>query len=272
MAVSDLLNLLLLALDLLQSWTDWKLGVFACKLTVFLSEGCTLCTILHITFLSLERYLVVCWPITAMTLVTRRRTWALIGCLWLGAAVSAAPFLVMMEVDHMGREVEKEVCSISKSSFSSGLVLAMIILYNLYVLVPLCILGLVYILIGRTLRLRPQSSRKDKSHRHTVKMLGVIFLAFVLCWLPYIVGLTMSYVSQITPPESTGNMASVTEPVSLSDWDLKTRAHTDTDDALCENTNNEIDTHSDADAHLVDSQPETLTDPGAVFYSKFHIL
>ncbi|CAB1430598.1 unnamed protein product [Pleuronectes platessa] len=71
----------------------------------------------------------------------------------------------------------------------------MIILYYLYVLVPLCILGLVYILIGRTLRLRPQRSRKDKSHRHTVKMLGVIFLAFVLCWLPYIVGLTMTYVS-----------------------------------------------------------------------------
>ncbi|XP_034448717.1 growth hormone secretagogue receptor type 1-like [Hippoglossus hippoglossus] len=209
MAVSDLLFLLLLALDLLQLWTDWKLGVFVCKLTMFLSEGCTFCTILHITFLSLERYLVVCWPITSKTLVTRRRTRALIGCLWLGAAVSAAPVLVMMEVkrveelDHMGKEVEKEVCRLSECSFSSGLLSAMMILYNLYVLVTLCILGLVYILIGRTLRLRPQSSRKDKSHGHTVKMLGVIFLAFVLCWLPVIVGLTMSYVSQSTPPEST---------------------------------------------------------------------
>ncbi|XP_047197681.1 growth hormone secretagogue receptor type 1-like [Hippoglossus stenolepis] len=282
MAVSDLLNLLLLPLDIYKLWTDLKLGDFACKLTVFLSECCTYCTILHITFLSLERYLVVCWPITSKTLVTHRRTRALIGCLWLGAAVSAAPFLVMMEVDHKGKEDEIEVCRLSKSSFSSGLMLAILILYNLYFLVPLCILGLVYILIGRTLRLRPQSSRKDKSHQHAVKMLGVIFLAFVLCWLPYIVGLTMTYVSESTgaespgtntdtnthsdmntPPESTGNMASVTEPVSLSDWDLKTQAHTDRDDALCENTNNEIDTLSDADAHLVDTQPETLNDPGA---------
>ncbi|XP_053299093.1 apelin receptor B [Pleuronectes platessa] len=275
MAVSDLLILLLLALDVLKIWTGWKLGVIVCKLSTFLTEGCIFCTILNITFLSLERYLVVCWPITSKTLVTRRRTRTLIGCLWLGAAVSAAPFLVMMEVDEM------EECRVSPSSFSSGLVLAMIILYYLYVLVPLCILGLVYILIGRTLRLRPQRSRKDKSHRHTVKMLGVIFLAFVLCWLPYIVALTMTYVSlgtgaesrgtntdtnthsdMNTPPESTGNMASVTEPVSLSDWDLKTQAHTNRDDALWENTNNEIDTHSDADAHLVDTQPETLTDPG----------
>ncbi|XP_062264062.1 growth hormone secretagogue receptor type 1-like [Platichthys flesus] len=288
MAVSDLLILLLLPLDLIEFWTSWKLGVFICKLRTFLIECCTFCTILHITFLSLERYLVVCWPITSKTLVTRRRTRALIGCLWLGAAVSAAPYLVMMEVkiekevDDMKREVEKEGCRVSQSSYSSGLVLAMIILYYLYVLVPMCILGLVYALIERTLRLRPQRSRNDKSHRHTIKMLGVIFLAFVLCWLPYIVALTMIYDSQRTgaesrgtntdtnthsdmntPPESTGNMASVTEPVSLSDWDLKTQAHTKRDDALWKKTNNEIDTHSDADAHLVDQQPETLTDPGA---------
>ncbi|XP_034449225.1 growth hormone secretagogue receptor type 1-like [Hippoglossus hippoglossus] len=186
MAVSDLLILLLLALGLLQFWKGWNLGDFGFKLTVFLSECCTFCTILHITFLSLERYLVVCWPITSKTLVTRCRTRALIGCLWLGAAVSAAPFLAIFMMN----------------SFSSGLWLATIILTSLYVLVPLCILGLVYILIGRTLRLRPQSSRKDKSHRHAVKMLGVIFLAFVLCWLPYIVGRIMNYVSQGSGPNS----------------------------------------------------------------------
>ena len=161
-------------LCLFQIWTDWNLGVVLCKLTMFLSECCTFCTILHITFLSLERYLVVCWPITSKTLVTRRRTRALIGCLWLGAAASAAPILVMMEAETMyfGREVHQTTCFISHSSFSSGLLLAWMILYCLYVLVPLCILGLVYILIGRTLRLRPQSSRKDKSNQHTVRMLG----------------------------------------------------------------------------------------------------
>ncbi|XP_060945760.1 growth hormone secretagogue receptor type 1-like [Limanda limanda] len=197
MAVSDLLFLLLLPLDLIEIWTDWKLGVFACKMAMFLSQCSIFCTILHITFLSLERYLVVCWPITSKTLLTRRRTRALIGCLWLAAAVSAAPFLVMMEVtivkevDDMGREVENEKCSLSISSVSSGLMLALLILYDLYFLVPLCILGLVFILIGQTLRLHTQISRKDKSHQHAVKMLGVIFLAFVVCWLPYIVRLTM---------------------------------------------------------------------------------
>lgn len=239
----------------------------------------------------------VCWPITAKTLVTRRRTRALIGCLWLGAAATAAPVLVMVGVEEVaveelrfsgwresggwtGREGEqggltlggkeresgnisssdggleriyweekegdkwgdkielkwfrekaegelgmtekdkskqgderggeedrsKEVegeqqnkmkedegggrgraqsvdggrrgeidrreCRCTEYAVSSGLLSAMMILSNLYFLVPLCILGLVYSLIGRTLWLRPQSSRKDQSHRHTVKMLG----------------------------------------------------------------------------------------------------
>uniref|UniRef100_A0A3P8PBL3 Growth hormone secretagogue receptor type 1 n=1 Tax=Astatotilapia calliptera TaxID=8154 RepID=A0A3P8PBL3_ASTCA len=189
MAVSDLLILLLLPLDLYKLWRPrpWPLGDLACKLTMFLSECCTFCTILHITFLSLERYLAVCWPITAKTVVTRRRTRAIIGCLWLSAAVSAAPVLVMVGVEDVGREdlgliqwkedggwteTDKRECRCTHFAISSGLLSAMMILSNLYFLVPLCILGVVYSLIGRTLWLRPKSSRRDQSHRNTVKMLG----------------------------------------------------------------------------------------------------
>uniref|UniRef100_A0A665VIV3 Growth hormone secretagogue receptor type 1 n=1 Tax=Echeneis naucrates TaxID=173247 RepID=A0A665VIV3_ECHNA len=185
MAVSDLLILLLLPLDLYKLWRPrpWPLGDLACKLTMFLSECCTFCTILHITFLSLERYLAVCWPITAKTLVTRRRTRVLIVCLWLGAAVSAAPVLVMVGVEDGGgseagadgghrEKPDRRECRCTHYAASSGLLSAMMILSNMYFLIPFCILGLVYSLIGRTLCLRPQSSRKDQSHRHTVKMLG----------------------------------------------------------------------------------------------------
>uniref|UniRef100_A0A3P8PC76 G-protein coupled receptors family 1 profile domain-containing protein n=1 Tax=Astatotilapia calliptera TaxID=8154 RepID=A0A3P8PC76_ASTCA len=202
MAVSDLLILLLLPLDLYKLWRPrpWPLGDLACKLTMFLSECCTFCTILHITFLSLERYLAVCWPITAKTVVTRRRTRAIIGCLWLSAAVSAAPVLVMVGV-------EDRECRCTHFAISSGLLSAMMILSNLYFLVPLCILGVVYSLIGRTLWLRPKSSRRDQSHRNTVKMLGVIVLAFVLCWLPFHVGRTIFSLSLVfsdtyAPPDT----------------------------------------------------------------------
>uniref|UniRef100_A0A3B5ADJ5 Growth hormone secretagogue receptor type 1 n=1 Tax=Stegastes partitus TaxID=144197 RepID=A0A3B5ADJ5_9TELE len=186
MAVSDMLILLLMPLDLYKLWRPrpWTLGDLFCKLTMFLSECCTFCTILHITFLSLERYLAVCWPITAKTVVTRRRTRAVIGCLWLGAAVSAAPVLIMVGVEDVAGEEFGE-CRCTHHAVASGLLSTMMILSNLYFLVPLCIMGLVYSLIGRTLWLRPKSSRRDQSHRNTVKMLGMIILAFIVCWLDY---------------------------------------------------------------------------------------
>ncbi|XP_054616096.1 growth hormone secretagogue receptor type 1-like [Dunckerocampus dactyliophorus] len=301
MAVSDLMILLLLPLDLYKLWRPrpWPFGELACKMTMFLSECCTFCTILHITFLSLERYVAVRWPITAKTLITRRRTRAVIGCLWLGAALSAAPVLVMVGVEEVGeedlrvsgwrengrwmgedgshmtsldgeldaqtgeekerhregagqwnwledgemggigekmkqravaikneqhveeddgeqenllkrdegegwesnvgekhkREIDRRECRCTDYAISSGLLSAMMILSNLYFLVPVCILVLVYGLIGRILWLRPQSSRREQSHRHTVKMLGVIVLAFVLCWLPFHVGRTIFFFS-----------------------------------------------------------------------------
>uniref|UniRef100_A0A8C4ZIN5 Growth hormone secretagogue receptor type 1 n=1 Tax=Gadus morhua TaxID=8049 RepID=A0A8C4ZIN5_GADMO len=188
MAVSDLLILLLLPLDLYKLWRPrpWPLGDAACKLTMFLSECCTFSTILHITFLSLERYMAVCWPILTKTFVTRQRTKALIGCLWLGAALSATPVLLMVGVEDVGQE-----CRCTDYAATSGLMSAMMILSNLYFLVSLGILAVVYSLIGRTLMLRPPSSRRDKSHRYTVKMLGVIVLVFVLCWLPFHIGRTI---------------------------------------------------------------------------------
>uniref|UniRef100_A0AAY5K9A1 Growth hormone secretagogue receptor type 1 n=1 Tax=Esox lucius TaxID=8010 RepID=A0AAY5K9A1_ESOLU len=92
MAASDLLILLLMPLDLYKLWNvrTWILGDAVCKVSQFLSESCTFSTILHITALSLERYVAVCQPLTAKTLVTRARVRALIGCLWVVAVVILA--------------------------------------------------------------------------------------------------------------------------------------------------------------------------------------
>ncbi|XP_051244781.1 uncharacterized protein LOC127356798 [Dicentrarchus labrax] len=412
MAVSDLLILLLLPLDLYKLWRPrpWPLGDLACKLTMFLSECCTFCTILHITFLSLERYLAVCWPITAKTLVTRRRTRALIGCLWLGAAVSAAPVLVMVGAEdvggeelglggwregggwtgregeqggfmiggkergsgHMalmdgaleginweekekngwdervwsaekgerklgvgerdetkqgdegggeeeegkmkvkgeqqnkmkedegggreegvasgqGGEIDNRECRCTHYAVSSGLLSAMMILSNLYFLIPLCILGLVYSLIGRTLWLRPQSSRRDQSHRHTVKMLGVIVLAFVLCWLPFHVGRTIFSLSLGTGSDrqeaytdtnshldintlsdvsidrniNIHNRQSDSDKTSSKTGNMTAHTYAERDGMFCDicaKTKVKINTHTDADTQLADT--ETHTDMG----------
>uniref|UniRef100_A0A674DKS7 Growth hormone secretagogue receptor type 1 n=1 Tax=Salmo trutta TaxID=8032 RepID=A0A674DKS7_SALTR len=203
MAVSDLLILLLMPLDLYYKlWRFWDLGDTVCKLSVFVSESCTYSSILHITALSLERYLAVCRPLTAKTLVTRTRVRTLIGCLWVVAVISAGPVFAMVGVEDLGGGEGESECRCTDYAVSSGLLGAMMWLSNLYFLVPLGILGVVYGLIGRKLWLRPQRSSRDRAQRHTIKMLAaivnqlyhtyrMIVLAFVLCWLPFHVGRTL---------------------------------------------------------------------------------
>ncbi|XP_010892757.2 growth hormone secretagogue receptor type 1-like [Esox lucius] len=192
MAASDLLILLLMPLDLYKLWNvrTWILGDAVCKVSQFLSESCTFSTILHITALSLERYVAVCQPLTAKTLVTRARVRALIGCLWVVAVVSAGPVFAMVGVEEFGGGEGVKECRCTDYAVTSGLLRAMMWLSNLYFLVPLGILGVVYSLIGRKLLLRPRRCSRDRAQGHTIKMLGIIVLAFVLCWLPFHVGRT----------------------------------------------------------------------------------
>ena len=75
MAMSDLLILLGLPFDLYRLWRSrpWVFGTLLCRLSLYVGEGCTYATLLHMTALSLERYLAICRPLRARVLVTSRR-------------------------------------------------------------------------------------------------------------------------------------------------------------------------------------------------------
>ncbi|KFO27844.1 Motilin receptor [Fukomys damarensis] len=97
MVVSDLLILLGLPFDLYRLWRSrpWVFGSLLCRLSLYLGEGCTYATLLHLTALSVERYLAICRPLRARVLVTR----ALIAALWVVALLSAGPFFFLVGVE-----------------------------------------------------------------------------------------------------------------------------------------------------------------------------
>lgn len=101
MAVSDLLILLGLPFDLYRLWRSrpWVFGQLLCRLSLYLGEGCTYATLLHMTALSVERYLAICRPLRARVLVTRRRVRSLIAALWAVALLSAGPFFFLVGVE-----------------------------------------------------------------------------------------------------------------------------------------------------------------------------
>ncbi|XP_029317325.1 growth hormone secretagogue receptor a isoform X2 [Cottoperca gobio] len=192
MAVSDLLIFLCMPLDLYRMWRyrPWRFGAALCKLFQFVSESCTYSTILSITALSVERYLAICFPLRAKALVTKRRVRALILLLWTVSLMSAGPVFVMVgvECDSMWPNFS---AAMNETGFSPEAGDTRELLYSL---------------IGRRLWQRHRetniSSRvahRDKSNRQTIKMLVVVVLAFVLCWLPFHVGRYLQFRSLDAP-------------------------------------------------------------------------
>ncbi|XP_056305568.1 growth hormone secretagogue receptor type 1-like [Danio aesculapii] len=196
MAVSDVLILLLMPLDLYKLWRyrPWLLGAVVCKLSVFVGECCTFSSILHMTALGAERYLAVCFPLRARLLVTKGRVRVLIGGLWGVALLSAGPVLAVVGVERLGGGVTE--CRCTEFAQSSGLLKVMLWLSNLYFICPLLLLTLLYGLIARRLHLRAHThTHRDNTHRQTLRMMVVIVLVFILCWLPFHVSRTLFSVS-----------------------------------------------------------------------------
>ncbi|XP_020849479.1 motilin receptor [Phascolarctos cinereus] len=245
MAVSDLLILLGLPFDLYRLWRSrpWVFGQLLCRLSHYLSEGCTYASLLHITALSVERYLAICFPLRARVLITRRRVRALIAALWVVALLSAGPFffLVGVEQDPAPHRVKggtlaangtwpaaplslpsettqliaRPSAGTPSQSAPSGSAAAAAVLFSrecrpsrehlgvlrvmlwvttAYFFLPMLCLSVLYGLIGRALwrsgaPLRgPATTGREKDHRQTVRVLVVVVLAFIVCWLPFHVG------------------------------------------------------------------------------------
>uniref|UniRef100_W5NCT5 Motilin receptor n=1 Tax=Lepisosteus oculatus TaxID=7918 RepID=W5NCT5_LEPOC len=189
MALSDILIFAGLPFDLYRLWRyrPFPFGDFLCRFQFYLSETCTYATILHVTALSMERYLAICFPLHAKTLVTKDRVQRVIGALWAVSMATAGPVFFLF---HM----EGQECRQTEEAVTSGLLHTLTWLSTLYFFLPLACLSLLYGLIGRKLwRSRgqvggPHARGRERSHRQTIRILVLAVLSFALCWLPFYVG------------------------------------------------------------------------------------
>lgn len=95
LALSDLLTLLLaMPVELYNFiWVHhpWAFGDAVCRGYYFLRDACTYATALNVASLSVERYLAICHPFRAKTLMSRSRTKKFIGAIWLASGLLAVP-------------------------------------------------------------------------------------------------------------------------------------------------------------------------------------
>lgn len=183
MAVSDLVLFVCLPFDLYRLWkyVPWLFGEAVCRLYHYVFEGCTSATILHITALSIERYLAISFPLRSKVVVTRRRVQYIILALWAFALASAAPtlFLVGVEYDNETHpDLSTGQCKHTSDAIASGQLHIMLWVSTTYFFCPMLCLVFLYGSIGCKLWKSkndlqgPCALARERSHRQTVKILG----------------------------------------------------------------------------------------------------
>ncbi|ROL03973.1 Neurotensin receptor type 1 [Anabarilius grahami] len=124
LAISDLLILILcMPIELYNFiWVHhpWAFGEAVCKGYYFLRDGCSYATAFNIASLSVERFMAICHPFKAKSIMSRSRTKKLISAMWLASFLLATPMLFTM-----GQRLMKDefICTTIVSSITAKTVL-----------------------------------------------------------------------------------------------------------------------------------------------------
>ncbi|XP_061907891.1 neurotensin receptor type 1-like [Entelurus aequoreus] len=206
LAVSDLLILLLsMPIELYNFiWVHhpWVFGDAVCRGYYFLRDSCAYATAFNIASLSVERYMAICHPFKAKSIMSRSRTKKLISGMWLAAFALAAPMLVIM-----GQEARRgeNICTatVSPPTMKAVLQINAFLSFVLPMVVISVLNGVIANQLLRMFREAEQDNRicivggnptmlnvsvepnRAQSLRHGVLVLRVVVIAFVVCWLPY---------------------------------------------------------------------------------------
>ncbi|KAM4737664.1 neurotensin receptor type 1 [Anableps anableps] len=206
LAVSDLLILILsMPIELYNFiWFHhpWVFGDAVCRGYYFLRDSCSYATALNIASLSVERYMAICHPFKAKSIMSRSRTKKLISAMWIASFALATPMLFIM--GQMTRNGEK-ICTTIVSAVTMKTVLQVNAFLSF--VVPMVAISVLNGVIANQLLRMFQEAEQDnrmsitrgnptmlnstvesnraQSLRHGVLVLRVVVIAFVVCWLPY---------------------------------------------------------------------------------------
>uniref|UniRef100_A0A3B4AM57 G-protein coupled receptors family 1 profile domain-containing protein n=1 Tax=Periophthalmus magnuspinnatus TaxID=409849 RepID=A0A3B4AM57_9GOBI len=159
----------------------WALGDFMCRFARFIFHFNLYGSIMSLTSIAVFRYVVVTRPMWAPRV--QQRHWGLLACavVWVVAAAELVPILTMIDL----REGDNQTYCLD---FASTTDVGSIRLYGLlltvfgYVL-PLLLVFMCYIGIAVHLRKGPHTSSPTRTRAQRVVVL--VLLVFVLCFLPY---------------------------------------------------------------------------------------
>ncbi|XP_066091732.1 neurotensin receptor type 1-like [Saccopteryx bilineata] len=212
LALSDLLILLLAMPTELYNfiWVHhpWALGDAGCRGYYFLRDACTYATALNVASLSVERFLAICHPFKAKSLMSCSRTKKFISAIWLAAGLLAVPMLFTMGLQNRSADGQHPgglVCT----PIVGTATIKVVIQVNTFMsfVFPMVVISILNTIIANKLTVMVRQAAEQgqacpagdkhssfsmtvepgrvQALRHGVRVLRAVVIAFVVCWLPY---------------------------------------------------------------------------------------
>lgn len=165
----------------------WIHGDILCTIIPVLRYGCVGVSLLSIAMISINRYILIAWPHLYADIYTKTNVFISIAVIWIFSYGLQIPTL-MGQWGVFGLDEKLGTCSINKDSNGNSSKTAMFVIGFALpcVIIIICYANIFWVVRKSHERLKQHNSRVDykKSEMKITKMVLVIFVCFVVCYLP----------------------------------------------------------------------------------------